>query len=132
MSAMARLFYREERDEDFLNACEQVRQKEPFLPARLIAAKAAYRKAGSFYLHHREYAKIVYSGGSRLPKSPLKKEMHTEICKCIETLVSENPGMTVHEASGILSGQEAPRFYISKRRSEDLYYSLLRRKNKHP
>jgi hypothetical protein len=125
---VAALFYREERDGDFLNACEQVRREEPSQPAYRTASKAAYRAAKSFYVKRCEYAKIIRTGYSGMPKNPAKKEMYAELRRRAEKVIAENPGMPIREVAKILSEQESPRFYISEKTAQKLYYSLLKRK----
>lgn len=123
---MAELFYREERDVDFFNACERVRAEEPMLSVSAIVSKAVLLPAKSFFLHRREYSSIVRRNGAGLPKNDIKRQLHTEILNRYRTLKEENPDMPTLEITKIIAEQPAPRFYISERRAEDLYYKLLK------
>jgi hypothetical protein len=124
---MAKLFYREDRDSDFFNACEQVRSEETNLSVSGIVSKAILRPAKSFYLHRREYSDIIRKNGVGLPKNEIKKLLHLEILERYRNLKNENPGTGVLEITKIIAGQSAPRFYISERRAEDIYYELLKK-----
>lgn len=125
---MAELFYREDRDIDFLNACEKVRQEaEKHLSVSQIVSRAIVKPAKSFYIHPREYANIVRRGKDNLPKSKASKELHAEILARYEQLKEEYPDLKEEEINKMLSEQPAPRFYISKSRGIILYYELLKR-----
>jgi hypothetical protein len=124
---MAKLFYREDRDNDFFNTCEQIRNEGTNLSVAEIVSKAILRPAKSFYLHRREYSYIIKKNGSRLPKNGIKKLLHLEILNRYQKLKETNPGMDILEITKIIAEQPAPRFYISGRRAEDIYYRLLKR-----
>lgn len=125
---MAELFYREDRDIDFLNACEEVRQEsEKHLSVANIVSKAILKPAKSFYIHHREYTNIVRRGRKNLPKGKASRELHSEILDRYYKLKEEYPDLKDEEISKILSEQPAPRFYISKSRGIILYYELLKK-----
>jgi hypothetical protein len=124
---MAELFYREDRDSDFFKACERVRGREPNLSVSEITAKAILLPAKSFYLHRREYSSIIKRNGMKLPKNEIKKQLHQEILSRYQNLKKENPDMDVLEITKIITEQPAPRFYISRRRAEDIYYGLLKK-----
>ncbi|MDR0823890.1 MAG: hypothetical protein LBN74_02275 [Prevotella sp.] len=124
---MAQLFYREDRDSDFFNACEQVRNKETNLSVSEIVSKAILHPAKSFYLHRREYSAIIKRNGMKLPKNEIKKLLHLEILKRSRKIKNENPGIDIFWITKIIAEQSAPRFYISERRAEDIYYELLKK-----
>ena len=124
---MAELFYREDRDSDFFNACEQVRSEEANLSVSEIVSKAILRPAKSFYLHRREYSAIIRKNGIELPKNEIKKLLHLEILERYRQLKEESPGIDVLDITKIIAEQKAPRFYISERRAEDIYYALLKK-----
>ena len=124
---MAELFYREDRDRDFFEACEQVRSEEKNLSVSEIVSKAILHPAKSFYLHKREYSSIIRKKGIPPPKSEAKRQLHQEILKRYQEIKENNPKMDIPEITKIIECQKAPRFYISKRRAEDLYYELLRK-----
>lgn len=124
---MAELFYREDRDNDFFNACEQVRGEEMNLSVSEIVSRAILRPAKSFYLHRREYSAIIRKNGIELPKNEVKKLLHLEILKRYQHLKNENPCIDILDITKIIAEQSAPRFYISERRAEDIYYALLKK-----
>ena len=124
---MAELFYREDRDSDFFNACEQVRSEESHLSVSEIVSKAILRPAKSFYLHRREYSSIIRKNGKQLPNNKIKKLLHLEILEMYRSMKEENPCMDVLEITKLIAEQPAPRFYISERRAEDIYYELLKK-----
>jgi hypothetical protein len=123
---MSVLFYREERDEDFFNACESIRAKNTRLSIMEIARKAIMTPAKSFYLHHREYAYIIRLNGCKLPKNIIKRELHNEILKRFK----EQNTKSIPSYIKVISRQEAPRFYISESRAANLYYELMKKRRK--
>ncbi|GHV51423.1 hypothetical protein FACS1894181_13240 [Bacteroidia bacterium] len=125
---MAALFFREERDIDFLSACEEVRRESGYLPPYKIASKAVMKPAMSFYLHPREYLLIICGNGRKLPRKGVKRELHLEILSRYGKLKK-----LFHDKNLIarmIAGQTAPRFYISEARAVSLYYELLKHKKK--
>jgi hypothetical protein len=124
---MAELFYREDRDVDFLNVCEQVRSEGKGLSTSDIVSKAILRPAKSFYLHRREYSTIIRKNGNRLPNNHIKRRMHLDILERYQNLKKNNPNMDASEGSKIIAEQSAPRFYISERRAEDIYYQSFKK-----
>ncbi len=128
-STMAELFYKEDRNHDFMLACESARHTSPRgAPVSLIVARAILQPAPSFYLHPREYSKIIGMRGFRLPKSPVKRELHLEILKRHDEMKTHYPSLQTHEIAKMIETQPAPRFYISVKRASDLYYALLKRR----
>lgn len=123
---MASLFYEEDRNEDFLQACESVRKEEGSLSISEIAAKAIYRKAKSFYIHPRVYIKIIRNDGNKLPKNDVSRELHIEVLKRAKEIMSQSADYTPAQIAKILIDHDAPRFYISEARAESLYYQLLK------
>jgi len=124
---MAELFYREDRDSDFFNTCEQVRSEDINLSVSEIVAKAILRTAKSFYLHRKEYSAIIRKNGKELPKNEVKKLLHLEILKRYKDLKARNPDLKDYEIAHIISEQEAPRFYLSARGAERIYYDMLKK-----
>ena len=57
----------------------------------------------------------------------IKKLLHLEILERYRNMKNENPGIDVLEITKIIAEQSAPRFYISERRAEDIYYELLKK-----
>jgi hypothetical protein len=130
---MAEMFYGRERDEDFYEACEQVRAAHPRLSVSEIARIASECEAKSFYLQAGVYARIIRSGGKPSPKNPARRALYAELLRRAAELRRPYPELKNGELSRMLSEQEAPRFYLSARRSADLYYALLRsRRGKRP
>jgi hypothetical protein len=121
------MYYSIERDENFFEACNAVRRKNPFQPVWWIARVASKTKAKSFYLHRREYASIIKNAQKGLlPKNALKKELYLEVWQAAEKLKELNPTITTTKLTEVLHDTEAPRFYLSPRRAADLYYKLLK------
>lgn len=85
--------------------------------------------AKSFYLHPREYSKIIKNGGLHLPKERIKRELHSEILRRHADIRSANPSLKVHEVAKIIESQSAPKFYMSTRGAINLYYKLLKKKS---
>jgi signal recognition particle subunit SEC65 len=125
---MSVLFYREERDADFFNACETVRAGKHHLSVTEIAGEAIRMPAKSFYLHPREYSNIIRSRGRKLPQNSIKRELHNEILRIFKELSFRS----VSSAVKIISCQPAPRFYISESRASALYYRLLKKRRTNP
>lgn len=125
---MAELFYREDRDQDFMNACEVVRlESDRNMSVSQIVSKAILMPAKSFYIHPREYANIIRRGKDSLPKSDASKALHIEVFKRYEVLKDEYPDLKDEELNKIISEQSAPRFYISQSRGIILYYELMKK-----
>lgn len=125
---MAELFYREDRDIDFMNACEKVRQEsDEHLSVAEIVRKAILQPAKSFYLRPREYGDIVRRAKKKLPKREVTKELYTEILNRYNTLREEYPSLKNQDINKMLSEQTAPRFYISEARGILLYYELMKK-----
>ena len=125
---MAELFYREDRDIDFMNACEKVRQESSeHLSVAEIVRKAILQPAKSFYLRPREYGDIVRRAKKKLPKREVTKELYTEILNRYNTLRKEYPSLKNQDINKMLSEQTAPRFYISEARGILLYYELMKK-----
>lgn len=125
---MAELFYREDRDIDFMNACEKVRQESnEHLSVAEIVRKAILQPAKSFYLRPREYGDIVRRAKKKLPKREVTKELYTEILNRYNTLRKEYPSLKNQDINKMLSEQTAPRFYISEARGILLYYELMKK-----
>lgn len=123
---MASLFYEEDRNEDFLQACESVRKEEGSISISEIAAKAILKKAKSFYIQPKAYIKIIRNNGNKLPKNEVSRELHIEVLKRAKEIMTQNKGYTPAQVAKILVDQKAPRFYISEARAESLYYQLLK------
>lgn len=125
---MAELFYREDRDIDFMNACEKVRQESSeHLSVAEIVRKAILQPAKSFYLRPREYGDIVRRAKKKLPKREVTKELYIEILNRYNTLREEYPSLKNQDINKMLSEQTAPRFYISEARGILLYYELMKK-----
>ena len=126
---MASLFYEEDRNEDFLQACEAVRKEEGvYLSISEIASKVILKPAKSFYLQQRIYIRIIRNNGEKLPKNEVSCELHKEVLHRAKEIMKLHPSYSPAKIAKILSEQEAPRFYMSESRAESLYYELLKQK----
>ncbi|NDV77848.1 hypothetical protein D0T57_02535 [Dysgonomonas sp. 511] len=111
-----------------MNACDIIRQNsDGNVSVSQIVGKAILMPARSFYIHPREYAKIIRRGKENLPKSEASKELHLEILKRYEILKNGCPSLRDEEINKIISEQSAPRFYISQSRGIILYYELMKK-----
>jgi hypothetical protein len=125
---MSRLFYGEDRDKDFYNACEQARKIFPHASTYKIIRLAVMSPAPSFYLHPRQYISIINNKNIRkFPVSKVRQELHLEIIRRYRGLAA--PDKTQSETVSLIAAQPAPRFYISEKRVLGLYYKLMKRKN---
>ncbi len=129
---MASLFYEEDRNEDFLQACETIRAVKKddgtYLSISEIASKVILKPAKSFYLQQRIYIRIIRNNGEKLPKNEVSCELHKEVLRRAKEIMKLHPGYSPAKIAKILSEQEAPRFYMSESRAESLYYELLKQK----
>lgn len=108
-------------------ACECVRSECDYnMSVREVVSRAILRPASSFFLHPREYSKIIRGGGVRLPRSAIKRELHLEILRRHDEIKAARPWLKTHEIAMHIEQQPAPRFYISEKRAADLYYALSR------
>ena len=126
---MAELFYKDDKNRDFLSACESVRSEHRrHLPVANLVSLAIRKPAKSFYLHPREYVKIIKAGGRYLPGNQIKRELHLEILRRADEIKSRFPNLKPREVARMIEDHEAPRFYISEKRAIYLYYELLKKK----
>ena len=126
---MAELFYKDDKNRDFLSACESVRiESGCHMSVTDIVSRAIHRPARSFYLHPREYVKIIKAGGRYLPGNQIKRELHLEILRRADEIKSRFPNLKTREVARMIEDHEAPRFYISEKRAIYLYYELLKKK----
>lgn len=121
------MFFRDERDRDFLAACESVREANKHLSASEIAKIAVYSPTQSFYLTTRELAKII----SRIRKGEVVRkankdsiDLYNEISMRISSIENSHL-MPCNVIARIIDSQTAPRFYISEQRAVTLYYECL-------
>jgi len=126
-----RLFYQQERNSDFFNACEKVRKQygKDYISATEIAKKAIHTEAESFYLLDKEISKIIYRFVGKInygnTKSEAKKAQYKEIMRRYYELHYQYPQYNIPKIAKIIAGQKAPRFYITETRAALLYYKLL-------
>jgi|GEM_PF-4902159 len=123
-----RLFYEEERNEDFFNVCESIRKESgSYISVSDIVKKAIHHPAKSFYLSARACYVIIRRARHARPRLDAKYDLYTEIYTRHIELSKENPQMAVSQIARIISEQSAPRFYISAPRAMNLYYQLLKK-----
>ncbi|MFV0587070.1 hypothetical protein [Bacteroides reticulotermitis] len=124
------LFYLKERDLDFYNACERIREVNgnKHLSISELSEMAIHTPAESFYLLPKECLKIIsraINGEQIRLAHNSKNELHKEIRKRYFSLIAEQPDLKPYQAAKIISTQDAPRFYISKSRARDIYYKMI-------
>ena len=127
-----KLFYEEERDEDFLVACERVRRsRRGYASVASIAREALLQPAPSFYLSHRAARGIIQEIARRgIPtlRSKSKTSLYEEVERRAAAIRAERgESLSSGRVSRILIVQPAPRFYISGKHAIALYYRLLRK-----
>lgn len=120
------LFFQEERDKDFLKACEKIRKEDKFLSATDIAKCAANSPAPSFYLTIKGYSNIInfIKKDKCCTTVKAKQELYIEIRKRLEDIPNWR-SVSSYELARMIDEQSAPRFYISESRAVKLYYNLL-------
>lgn len=120
------LFFQEERDKDFLKACEKIRKDDKFLSATDIAKRAANSPAPSFYLTIKGYSNIInfIKKDKCCTTVKAKQELYIEIRKRLEDIPNWR-SVSSYELARMIDEQSAPRFYISESRAVKLYYNLL-------
>ncbi len=125
------LFFKDERDKDFLDACERIRQSNKDLSASEIAIKAIYTETCSFYLTMRGYANIIIK--LRCSDQSLKSTRHSRNDMFVEIhkrmiQIPDYEKLSSNEIARRIDEQPAPRFYISEERAITIYYKLLNKK----
>lgn len=125
-----RLFYQQERNFDFFNACEKVRKEtlKECLSATEVAKRAILTEAQSFYLLDKEIAKIIYRHVNKIGytiRSEAKKAQYKEIMRRYYELHYKHPQYNIPKIAKIIANQKAPRFYITENTAMLLYYKLL-------
>lgn len=121
------MFFRDERDRDFLNVCERIRKQNKGLSASQIARIAVYQQAESFHLTTRELAKIVNK--VRKGHNDTRFESAASLYKEIESHLGKLrfKGASCYQAARMIDTLPAPRFYISESRAISLYYECLKK-----
>lgn len=134
---MPYLFYQQERDQNFFEQCEQIRdsynERNEYISVGEIARQAIMTQADSFYISERECAKIIYrakQGIKSYTKSEAKRALYEEIERRYHIIQEKHPDMLVPSIAKIIIEEPAPRFYITKARAVSLYYSLLNQPEK--
>lgn len=127
------LFYLDERNLDFYNACEKVRSKYKgiYLSVSEITRLAINTPAESFYLLPKECMKIINKAINNEPinlKHESKVELHKEIGRRYFQLAEENQGLKPYEIAKVISDQAAPRFYISEKTANEIYYKMVKKR----
>lgn len=123
------LYFKEDRDKDFLEVCERIRkQNDEYVSVSDIALQAISQPAKSFYLSDQRYSRIIKQKGNRKTKNLIKIDMHRDIYEKFNSLSAEYANLNVREILKLLSESPAPRFYLSHSRATELYYELLKQK----
>jgi hypothetical protein len=125
------LHFKEHRDRDFFNVCEKMRKESgAYLSVSGIARQAVFHEAQSFYLSKKEYVRIFHK--ARVYPRPasckrdVKNEMYREIRSRFLETKCENPRLSHSRIAEVISGQTAPRFYMTEESAVGLYYRLLK------
>jgi len=125
-------FFKENRDIDFLKACNTVRQNtHGYISASDIARKALYTETESFYILPRRLSRIIYmaqKGTLPISESEPKNEFYKEVQKRYHELSQVYKNRSILGIAKIIAEQKAPRFYMSEARAIDLYYEMMRKK----
>lgn len=124
------LYFKNERDKDFFNTCEEIRRSnKKYISTPDIARKAVHSNAKSFYITcYRCYNMIrkIKSGEKIYLRSKAKSELFEEIKTRYMNISIENPKMKDFDIACMITSGKAPRFYITETRAERLYYNLLK------
>jgi len=123
------LYFKEDRDKDFFEVCEQLRKhNNEYVSVSEIALQAINKPAKSFYLSDQRYSRIIKQKGNRKTKNIIKIQMHKDIYEKYKFLSVKYPDLNNREILKLLSESPAPRFYLSHSRATELYYELLKQK----
>ena len=123
-----RLFYEEERNEDFFNVCESIRAgTSSYISVSDIVKQAVHCPAKSFYLSARACYMIIRGMKGNKPVPLSKRELYGEVYSRYLELSGRYPDMPISRVARTISEQDAPRFYISAPRALNLYYKLLKK-----
>lgn len=125
------MFFKDERDSDFLEACEKVRSENKTLSVSEIAKIAVHLPATSLYLTTRELAKIVnrIRKGEKCSTYKSAGMMYDQIEKMMKE-IPENENLSAYEIARIIDAEPVPRFYMSEARARMIYYDCLKNKRK--
>ena len=126
------LIFRNERDEDFLKVCENIRKEynPDYISVRDIVKKAIQKEAQSFYLDVTVIENVIYRflkyGKFSIRHGKVKHDLHREIYLRYLSWQEQTGQKNVAEFARILQMHKAPRFYISERHGINFYYKLLK------
>lgn len=128
---MKKFFY-EERNAEFLEACERVRKRGRLYRVADIASAAILEPAESFYLTTKQYVNIITRMRcSRTVPPTVLGELYVEVFSRYWAIKKESPRKSTSEIAREIDLQTAPRFYISEKQAVKLYYKLHKRRGRH-
>jgi hypothetical protein len=132
---MSILTYKKERNIDFFNKCEEIRRlyqsQGKYIPVCEIAELAAETPAASFYIHEKEYVKIILkmknNPDMRMGRSA-KNEMYGEIFKLYLKIKLSNKDkrLSISAIGRMIAQMPAKKFYLTGKSAANLYYRLIK------
>ena len=125
------LFFKNERDSDFYNVCEDIRRAYggEYISTSDIARLAVRSQAKSFYISYCRCYNIIrlIKNGERLEsRSKAKTSLFEEIKRRYLQIKEEKQALKDSDIVCMIIKEEAPRFYITDISAKILYYKLLK------
>lgn len=128
------LDFKKERDEDFINAYNDVvkshGKQAPYILKDKLIEETILHPAKRFYVSHEQASRIIMkmiAGKKTGIRNTIKAEMYQTILSKIREL-QRNSRKSVSSLLSEVIDSPAPRFYISKESASILYYTLIKRK----
>lgn len=119
--------FRDQRDRELLKAFREQLSKLGTLPLNDLFTRAAMTPASRFWVSERR-AMIVMSqmlkGDRLLSMNPKRREMFYEIFRRVRRILTENPEITLTEASFRVVNSPAPEFYLTPKSARAMIYRL--------
>lgn len=126
------MYDRMQRDIDFYETCERIRQEHndngSYISVSNIAVLAVNQPARAFYISEgrcSDIIQLIHNRQGARSLVPVKEQMYREIEKRYKVLHAEYPTLNCTDLARVIIEQPAPRFYISEARAVSLYYELL-------
>lgn len=126
------LVEQEERDRDFLSACEKVKRSagRRYVSIASVAKEAILQPARSFYLSAGETGRLLRKNIHQLPVSRAKQDLWIELARRYHDLQRQYPNESIDAIARRIEVQGAPRFYMTPKYAVRLYYKLLSKRRR--
>lgn len=116
-----------QRDDELLKAFKSQLHLLGTIPLQEIFTRAAMQPASRFWVSERR-AMIVISkmikGDQILSMNPKKREMFYEIFRRVKSMIKDEPGITLTEATFRAVNSPAPEFYLTPKSARAMIYRL--------